>query len=372
MMWGGGNSILSSSLINDKSDCSNKYETLDINNNTYTQIIFIVSDALTSKHMSCYGYARKTTPFLDSLIENGKATKIENAYSNSSSTHVGLTGIFMSQEWDKFSYKSLSLMEVFKNNGFSTQALLTGNHRNWYGISNLYSRYCDNLYESANPEEGANFDDYKTINKLYASPINVKSFTYLHLLSTHETGEKKEHNNIYLPNKEYFLGEKGQATINNYDNGVFQIDQILKMIYHWTISLPSNEKTLIILTADHGESLGENGIWGHAGNLSPAKLNIPLIFIGDIKDKINELEFASNLDIAPTLATLAGINVPECWQGVSLSKRLTSRKIKLNSGSNCDIPFGILTRRNDTLNIDILKKNNELHERHTTSINRHK
>jgi len=37
---------------------------------------------------------------------------------------------------------------------------------------------------------------------------------------------------------------------------------------------------LAIVTSDHGESLGENGRWGHSGDLSPERLAVPLIVLG--------------------------------------------------------------------------------------------
>ncbi len=55
-------------------------------------LIIIVVDALRAKNLSCYGYPKKTTPFMDSLARNG--VLFENAYANTDQTDPAFTSIF--------------------------------------------------------------------------------------------------------------------------------------------------------------------------------------------------------------------------------------------------------------------------------------
>lgn len=70
------------------------------------------------------------------------------------------------------------------------------------------------------------------------------------------------------------------------------------------------EQSIIILTADHGESLGEDGRWGHAYTIFPEVLRIPLIVhlpsTLQTQVKANPKAVAFSTDITPTLYSLLG------------------------------------------------------------------
>ena len=70
------------------------------------------------------------------------------------------------------------------------------------------------------------------------------------------------------------------------------------------------EQSIIILTADHGESLGEDGRWGHAYTIFPEVLRIPLIVhlpsTLQTQVRANPKAVAFSTDITPTLYSLLG------------------------------------------------------------------
>ena len=76
------------------------------------------------------------------------------------------------------------------------------------------------------------------------------------------------------------------------------------------------DNTIVIYTSDHGFSLGHHGIWGHGAATWPstthrASFNIPLIFAGGPIESRNDPcdEMISQIDLFPTLASLAGISM---------------------------------------------------------------
>ncbi len=78
------------------------------------------------------------------------------------------------------------------------------------------------------------------------------------------------------------------------------------------------DQTIIIVLADHGESLGEQGLWGHGETLSQAELHVPLLirFPGAtprVVDRPVEL-----LDVMPTVLEMAGATLPASMRGRSL------------------------------------------------------
>jgi hypothetical protein len=97
------------------------------------------------------------------------------------------------------------------------------------------------------------------------------------------------------------------------------------------------DNTLVIITDDHGEMLGENGgPIGHGWAVTPELANIPLIIMNPDKPgyHINNT-VGSQVDLLPTILDLLGIAVPQdqLYQGISLysAAAQTDRTIYLNS-----------------------------------------
>jgi membrane-anchored protein YejM (alkaline phosphatase superfamily) len=127
------------------------------------------------------------------------------------------------------------------------------------------------------------------------------------------------------------------------DLSPFYFNELLYM--DWTISSIVEQlkdsglldKTLIVITADHGEMLGENGgPVGHGWAISPELANVPLIIMdpGQPGYRINNT-IGSQVDLMPTILDSLGVPVPagQLYQGASLySPDLsTNRTIYLNS-----------------------------------------
>lgn len=74
---------------------------------------------------------------------------------------------------------------------------------------------------------------------------------------------------------------------------------------------------MTIFTADHGESLGEHGYWGHGRHVYDATLHIPMgiTWPGRLAPRVIETP-ALITDLAPTLLGLVGLPVPEFFQGL--------------------------------------------------------
>jgi arylsulfatase A-like enzyme len=94
-------------------------------------------------------------------------------------------------------------------------------------------------------------------------------------------------------------------------------------------SLGLTESTGFVLTADHGESLGEHGEEGHGRTLFDSSLKVPLIYALPWLD-LSETRFvrkgvSRSIDIAPTVLGLLGFERPEGMRGLDLSDALLDR-----------------------------------------------
>ena len=82
------------------------------------------------------------------------------------------------------------------------------------------------------------------------------------------------------------------------------------------------DETVVIFTADHGDMLGERGLW-YKMNFFEGACRVPLIVAGpEIANGVAAAEHVSLLDVFPTLLDLAGLDVPADADGHSLAPLL--------------------------------------------------
>ena len=113
--------------------------------------------------------------------------------------------------------------------------------------------------------------------------------------------------------------------IDGYDTGVrYADDQVGRIVRHLK-EAGLYEETAIIVSADHGENLGELGIYGEHGTADDTTCRIPLIikYPGAAKG-VRNTRFHYNLDLVPTLMELLGGARKEIWDGASYAPGLTS------------------------------------------------
>jgi arylsulfatase A-like enzyme len=79
------------------------------------------------------------------------------------------------------------------------------------------------------------------------------------------------------------------------------------------------DDTVLILTADHGEQLGEHGLWEHSHHLFDETLRVPLLMMGPgIPEGVRRPDLASHVDIFDTICDLCGLDQPDTTSGQSL------------------------------------------------------
>lgn len=80
-----------------------------------------------------------------------------------------------------------------------------------------------------------------------------------------------------------------------------------------------HDDTILLMTADHGEQLGEHGLWEHSHYFYDETLKIPLIMVGpDIPRGVRRTDLASHVDVFDTLCDLCGLDRPETTSGQSV------------------------------------------------------
>lgn len=96
-----------------------------------------------------------------------------------------------------------------------------------------------------------------------------------------------------------------------------EVDHHIGRVVHWLKDTGRWDDTILVLTADHGEMLGDHGLWGKA-SFHDAASHVPLMIRvpGQAPRVIDGM--TESIDVAPTLLDLIGRDTPHSMNGTSL------------------------------------------------------
>lgn len=377
-------------------------------------VILVTIDALRADHLGCYGYQRDTTPSIDRLAKKGILFK--KAIANAPYTTASITALQTSTYPlipDK-SYldpsKRLTLAEILNKTGFST----IGVHSNpWFSVYNYgrgFSRFIDPIgttsIQKRSAQEGLfnkirksinRYVDkgsltYRTIKKVYggfrkdkmiypyakAEEINDavisclknlsdRFYLWIHYMDVHEPyipkmsyfGEKIGDEEIKklmrkrVQNSSDISPEEKKMIIDLYDNEIRCVDDQISELLENMKKLCDLNGSILIITSDHGEALGERGYYGHGGRNRPVTLydemlHVPLIIwsgskeiLSDISGRLDGKEFGEQVglvDIAPLILDIFGLNKPTGFMGESPLRLRPFKKPVISQGIQCVDP----------------------------------
>lgn len=107
----------------------------------------------------------------------------------------------------------------------------------------------------------------------------------------------------------------------SYDATIKYTDEMIKAVYRALEILGLLDKTLIIITSDHGESLTEHDIFFDHHGLYDVSVHVPLIMLGpDISGGKRIKAFVQHIDILPTLLNMLEIKKHIYMNGIDLTK----------------------------------------------------
>ncbi|MGH9336385.1 MAG: sulfatase-like hydrolase/transferase, partial [Vicinamibacteria bacterium] len=140
-------------------------------------------------------------------------------------------------------------------------------------------------------------------------------FAFLHFYDPHAPYEPPAR---FLPGGERTLDARYRGEIAYVDSIVGKLDALL-------MSSGLDSSTLLVVTADHGEMLGEHGEEGHGFFVYQPVLHVPLLVRAPGAGGSRLGGTAQLTDIMPTILDLAGVEIPTGVQGVSLRARMEGR-----------------------------------------------
>jgi glucan phosphoethanolaminetransferase (alkaline phosphatase superfamily) len=309
-------------------------------------VVVIVVDALRPDHMGVYGYHRDTTPWLSRVAGDGRLQRYDGLRSVCSESACGLLGLFASRYVHELPARPITLHQVLKTNGYRVEAILGGDHTRFYGLDSLYrgiDRYRDGGDPVARAEAGGiryQNDDTFVLRTVEALPkwAGTPTMLQLHLMSAHLLGNRITPQAPFSPARPYRVtdSEPSPSATNWYDNGVVQTDDMIRKLLEALSSRGYLDDAIVLITADHGEALGEHGHFTHAHGLHEPVIKIPLLLMtygAPMARPLHARGAASQIDIAPTLLEELGVPAPPTWTGVTLTAPGPAEPIRFQQGS---------------------------------------
>lgn len=318
-------------------------------------VLLIILDATRADHLSCYGYSRNTSPFLDGVAERGVLYRQAVSVSPWTLPSIAsiFTGRFPSSHGTDVPNPYLSqdqetLAEFLKACGYQTFAVADGSwvsahtrfHRGFdafrklwqlfqdpaeiaavrtvarYGEGSFKARQLWRCLRAGNPLLNAVNSFYgmylykrfdygaKRINRFTKEWLDETrtperpSFIYLHYMEPHlKYAPPKEFRRCYLEDDDgdarvgavnqdawdYICGKTPMSDDDFriltalYDAEIRYQDRRIQELWKVLENRIDLDDTLVIITADHGENLGDHGLMDHQYCLYDSLLRVPLI-----------------------------------------------------------------------------------------------
>jgi glucan phosphoethanolaminetransferase (alkaline phosphatase superfamily) len=298
-------------------------------------VIVVVVDSLRADHMGVYGYERPNTPFLSSLAASGRLRKVDFATSTCAESNCGILSMLFSKTLRHQVPQAFKLYDLLHDQGYRTNFILSGNH-DWQGLREMYGNEPTFYFDGRDARDYGRSDDRLIFEGLDAVPDAAQpAFFFFHLMSVHLLGDKLDAYRRYQPSAvkndwdALFAGEYDRETVtNNYDNGVLQADATIERLFGELDRKGYLQNSIIAIVSDHGEGLGDRGPrhFGHITSLYQEFIRIPMLIYDPSPTVYGNLQFATQVDVAPTLVSRLGMPIPACWEGTSLLEPSAGRQ----------------------------------------------
>jgi arylsulfatase A-like enzyme/Flp pilus assembly protein TadD len=293
-------------------------------------LLLISIDTLRADYLGCYGGTEARTPAADSLAAAGiifSRAFAHNPLTLPSHANIltGMTALIHGVHENlgfRLPADTPTLAAHLKSAGYQTAAFIGAfplDSR--FGLDRGFELY-DDFYGEKKSRGAFFFTERKgeeVVSRAEQWIGTRKSepwFAFVHLFDPHQP---------YDPPPPF----KEQYAANLYAGEVAYTDACLSRLFRFLEAAGLSDRTLIVLTADHGESLGEHGEDTHGYFAYNSTLQVPLIFRspGLIRGGKTIAQAVSHIDIFPTACDLLGVRKPSGLDGQSLAPLLEGGKL---------------------------------------------
>ena len=299
-------------------------------------MIFVVGESMVVKHMSLYGYDKKTTPQLDKLAEEGLIIPFENVTSIGTLTRlsvpymlVGLQGI----DPQGIIYHYPTVLDYMKSVGYET-ILLTSQDLGWGELDSfLVDKNVDYFVNGTKYNPDANVHkgtDDKLMLKQEILPI-IQGAKKPFFMVFQMDGSHYPYN-LHSPKEEKIWPEPSPNSVGAYDNSIHYSDKVLgRMVRALRAQYPD---AWLFFSTDHGQAFDDQGAHFSQGFANGVIHNA--FFISPPKAYYAQLKALqkapiSQADIVATILDILGIKPVMPLDGLSLLKPIPQDRLRVVS-----------------------------------------
>jgi arylsulfatase A-like enzyme len=316
-------------------------------------VIIVSLDTLRADHVGAYGYSRETTPNIDALAKDGAL--FENTYASSPWTlpsHVSMLsglncvrhGVY--SEADRVPSSTPWLATFLHNNGYTCGAVTGGGYvSSFFGFARGFDSYGMSQKEIGN-EGNADEAARQSLDWLEAN-ADRPFFLFVHTYQLHlPYGPREPYKKMFLdpdaavrniwdwkePARIYepISDSLKRNIVALYDGSIRLTDEVLiKALVERLKSLGLYNRTLLIVTSDHGEEFFDHGGWAHTRTVYDEVIKVPLVvhFPGGKHAGRRVKSIVRSVDIVPTVLEELGVDfAPDDFDGRGLLSVLDGRE----------------------------------------------
>jgi arylsulfatase A-like enzyme len=292
-------------------------------------VVIVSIDTLRARSVGAYGAERPTSPTIDALAADG--VLFENAFSPAAFTLPGhmsmLTGLWFSTHRAITAISSLApmhrtLAEMLQGAGYATAAFTSGAWiMPWTGFRRGFDAYHEQPPSSYGADQpgGAPYEAFtKGLDWLRQNP-DRPCFVFLHNYVVHMPYTPPA---LYKQAFEPLPPDAPQQEVQRlaYDQEVRYVDDQIRAFLEGLDALGRADRTLVLITGDHGEQFGEHGGAEHTYDVHDEVAHVPLVMRlpGAIPAGRVVTEPVSLADLPPTIVDLLGVSPIPDADGMSL------------------------------------------------------
>lgn len=348
------------------------------------RILYIDIDSLRPDHLGCYGYVRDTSPAIDGLAARG--ARFNGCYTTDApclpsraalfSGRPGIQNGVVAHEGPGAAFRypgdghtrdprRLMWMEALQEAGYRTVGFssFARRHLAWWftaGFSEYYGHQLPGGHETADEvdalvvpwlEQNAAGDNWfchvtywdvhtpyrapqEFVDRVASQPVPAWPDAatlqrqcrkwYGPRTAPHFFGSIRDGKSPFpnmpdaIRNREEF-----KQMCDGYDAGITRVDDAIARLLRILEEAGVRDETAVIVSADHGEALGEQGMFFEHGNAGEGVAHVPLVvdWPGLAGGQVSDAPIAQ-LDLPATVLELLGVERPELWEGQPFSPAL--------------------------------------------------
>ena len=297
-------------------------------------VLIVTVDTARADHFSYVGPSPVTTAATDTLAAEGAA--FLTAIAPSPITLVSHSSLFTGQ--DPFMHgvrnngdfalapEAVTLAELLADHGWATAAFIGATVLDSrYGLDQGFDHYDDEI--AVTDATGMFTYPRRRGGEVVAAALRWlggvgqgPTFVWVHLFDPHAPYDPPE-------------PERSNFPESAYNGTIAYADRVVGELLDGYRRLGRYDRGLVVLTSDHGESLGEHGERTHGVFVYDATVRVPLVIRGPgIEPGARLVEPVSLIDVMPTVLSLAGIAVPPTVAGHDLAPQLRGEVVDDDDG----------------------------------------